>query len=181
MSKLYARIFTIADYEEEEDWLRQQNQNGLKIVKFTAPCFYTFEECEPQDVIYRLDYREDADTDEYRRMASDFGWEYFGQFLGWLYFRKPAADADVNGEDELFSDNASRAEMAESILRTRFVPVALIFFVCVLPNLYNAVSGRMGLLSGFFGAFFGIMLGIYIYLIIHCGRKLKEIRDRYRN
>ena len=57
MRKTLVRFFTIADYEEEELWLRKQHRNGLKLVKMTPPFFFTFEECTPEDVIYRLDYR----------------------------------------------------------------------------------------------------------------------------
>ena len=44
MRKTKIRFFTIADYEDEELWLRRQHQNGWKLVKMTSPCFYTFEE-----------------------------------------------------------------------------------------------------------------------------------------
>ena len=84
------RFFTIADYEEEELFLRAQHNNGWKLVKMTPPCFYTFESCQRQDVVYRLDYKNSEQTDEYMRMVGDFGWEYAGRCVGWLYFRKPA-------------------------------------------------------------------------------------------
>ena len=57
MRKKFIRFFTIADYKEEERWLREQHKQGWKLVRMTVPCFYTFESCEPQDVIYRLDYK----------------------------------------------------------------------------------------------------------------------------
>ena len=51
MRKTFIRFFTIADYEDEEVWLRRQHQNGWKLVKLIVPCFYIFESCEPEDVI----------------------------------------------------------------------------------------------------------------------------------
>lgn len=51
------RFFTIADYEDEEIWLRVQHKKGWKLVKTIIPCFYIFEKCEPEDVIYRLDFK----------------------------------------------------------------------------------------------------------------------------
>ena len=68
MRKTLIHIFTIADYEEEEMWLREQHRSGWKIVKMTPPCFYTFESCEPEDVIYRLDYKNSGQTYDYMRM-----------------------------------------------------------------------------------------------------------------
>lgn len=180
MRKTVVHLFTIADYEEEEIWLRRQHNNGWKLVKMIPPVFYVFESCEPEDVIYRLDYKNADPIDEFRQMAADFGWEYITQCTGWLYFRKPAADAETEGEEELFSDPASRAEMAEHVVRTRLLPITGIFLCCVIPNLLNAVRGVMGSFSGFFTGFFGFMFVIYVANILHCGFKLKAIRDRYR-
>ena len=179
MRKTFIRFFTIADYKDEEIWLRNQHKAGWKMVKMTPPCFYTFESCEPQDVIYRLDYRNSGQTEEYLQMLKDFGWEYFEQCLGWLYFRKPADAVEEEAEGELFSDNGSKVDMVSHIIKTRFVPLAIIFLCCVIPNLINAVSNKLGTLSGFFGAVFGIMFVIYVYLILHCGFKLKRIKDTY--
>lgn len=50
------KFFTIADYEEEEQWLREQSRRGLMLEKFTPPLKYEFRETEPADMIYRLDY-----------------------------------------------------------------------------------------------------------------------------
>lgn len=180
MRKTFIRFFTIADYEEEEAWLREQHQSGWRLVGLTPPCFYVFEACEPQDVVYRLDFKNAKPSGEYLQLARDFGWEYFMSSMGWLFFRKPTDAAMEPDEDELFSDNASRADMAASIVRTRLVPIAIIFLCCVLPNLFNAVSGRLGAFGWIFTRLFGAIFLLDVYLIVHCGIKLKRIRDRYR-
>ena len=41
MRKTRIRFFTIADFVEEEKWLRDQHRNGWKILKMTFPCFYS--------------------------------------------------------------------------------------------------------------------------------------------
>ena len=180
MRKTFIRFFTIADYEEEEVWLREQHKRGWKLAKMTPPCFYTFESCPAQDVFYRLDYKNSEQTDEYMQMLRDFGWEYVGQCIGWLYFRKAAADAESEEDGEIFSDNASRAEMASHVVKTRLTPLAIIFLCCVIPNLLRALGGDyLGGFGTFFGVLFGILFVIYVYLIIHCGTKLKRIRDKY--
>ena len=181
MDKTFIRFFTIADYEEEEIWLREMHKKGWRLIDMTPPCFFRFEACQPQDVIYRLDYKDDGQTEEYLRMAADFGWEYCDQYFGWLYFRKPADEARAEGEDQLFSDHASRAEMAGRIVRTRLLPLLLIFVCCLLPNLINAIEGKMSAAGGILGAILGILTALYVYLIVHCGLKLKAIRDRYRD
>ncbi|MBR2578294.1 MAG: DUF2812 domain-containing protein [Erysipelotrichaceae bacterium] len=179
MNRTMIRFFTIADFEDEEIWLRQQHQQGLKLVKMTIPCFYTFEECEPQDVIYRLDYRNGLQDEEYMRMFKDFGWECFDECLGWLYFRKPAFEVNDEEEGEIFSDNMSRIGFVENIIKTRLIPLCVIFLCCVIPNLLNSMNGRLGGYSEIFTVIFSVMFMIYVYLIIHCSLKLKNIRDRY--
>ena len=180
MNKTMIRFFTIADYEEEEDWLRKQHKDGWKLVKMIPPCVYLFEACEPDDVIYRLDYRNSRQTDEYMQMMKDFGWEYFAQCFGWLYFRKPADAAGTEQDGELFSDNASRVELVSHIVKTRLVPLTVIFLCCVLPNFLRCASGEyIGGFGSFFSIFFGIMFVVYVILIVYCGNKLRKIRSRY--
>ncbi len=182
MRKTIVRFFTIADYEEEEVWLREQHRRGWKMVKMIPPCLYFFESCEPEDVIYRLDYKNWESPKEYMQMLSDFGWEYFAQCMGWLYFRKPAAAADSEEEGELFSDNASRIERVRYIVRTRLLPLCVAFFGCVVPNFFRAVSATPGQgLGVFLSILFGALFVVYVFLIVYCGMKLKRLKDRYLN
>ncbi len=180
MRKTLVRFFTIADYEEEEIWLREQHRNGWKPVKVTPPCFFTFEACEPEDVIYRLDYRNNSQTAEYMKMLQDFGWEYFAQCFGWLYFRKPAAEVQTEADGELFSDDASRVELVTHVARTRLIPLCVIFLCCVIPNFmrYTSEAGSSGASLGF-AITFSVLFVIYVFLIIYCGIKLRRIRRRY--
>ena len=75
--KTEIRIFTIADYEEEEVWLREQHRQGWKLVNTNLPVFYHFVKCEPEDVVYRLDYKNSEEDGNYMQMFQDYGWEYF--------------------------------------------------------------------------------------------------------
>lgn len=181
MRKTFVRFFTIADYEEEEAWLRSQHQNGWKLVKMVPPCFYVFEACEAQDMIYRLDFKNDKRTDEYMQMLRDFGWEYLGECFGWLYFRKPASDAETEADGELLSDDESRLDHITTIVKTRLWPLVVIFLCCVLPNLFRyTLGGHAGGLEAFFAIFFGVMFVVYAFLITYTGIKLKRKRDRYK-
>ena len=55
-TKRLFRFWTIADFEAEEEFLREQHKQGWKFVKYTLPGFYTFEASTPEDVIYQLDF-----------------------------------------------------------------------------------------------------------------------------
>lgn len=179
MRKTFVHFFTIADYEEEEAWLSQKHSEGWKFVKLTPPCFYVFEECEPEDVVYRMDYKNAGETEDYLQMMRDFGWEYFAKCLGWLYFRKKAEGTAE--ERELFSDDASRAEMAAQVARTRLIPMCVIFLCCILPNFIISLNGQP------FGGWrlaativFSALFAFYEFLLIYCGAKLARIRRKYR-
>lgn len=181
MHKTVVRFFTIADYEEEEIWLREQHKKGWKLDRMTAPCFYGFESCEPEDVVYRLDYKNSEQTDEYMQIIRDYGWDYCGNNLGWLYFRKSAHSFESEADGELFSDNVSRVEMVGRIVKTRLLPLAVIFLCCIIPNLLRAINGMGGTLGSIFLWVFGVLFAVYAFLLTYCGIKLKKIRKKYQN
>lgn len=178
--KTVIRFFTIADYEEEEVWLHNQHKNGWKLSRMVPPCFYVFEKCVPEDVSYRLDYKNNEETGNYFQIFRDYGWEYIGRCFGWLYFRKPLSETDSEQEGEIFSDNESRVDMINHVVKTRLFPVVIIFLCCVLPNLFRSIN-TSDPLATVFTVFFSAVTLLYIYLIICCGLKLRKLRKKYKN
>lgn len=85
------RFFSILEYEEEQAYLRAMHQSGWKLLRVSGLCLYSFEACEPEDVVYQLDYNKDglAHKAEYVQMFADCGWEYLQDYVGYSYFRKP--------------------------------------------------------------------------------------------
>jgi len=181
MNKVKVRIFTIADYEEEEVWLRSQHRKGLRLVKMIPPCFFVFEPCRPEDVVYRLDYRNGEQTGDYFQLFRDYGWEYCACCVGWLYFRKPASEVRSEEDGEIFSDDASRAAMIRHILLTRMLPLLIIFLCCLLPNWTVTLQGGFGRAGAFFSGVFTALLLLCLYLFIHCGGKLRKLQRRYEH
>lgn len=171
--KTFIRFFTIADYNEEEIWLRDQHRSGWKLVKMIPPCFFIFEECRPEDVIYRLDFKNNAQNPEYMQMLADFGWDYCGKCVGWLYFRKPASAVVYEEDGELFSDNASRLEMVEHLFKMRLFPLLIIFLCAVVPNLIRSLDSGM---SAFLTGMCGTLFVVYVFLLVYCSMKLKRIK-----
>ncbi len=179
MGKIKVRFFTIADYEEEEAWLRTQHQNGLRLVKFVVPCFFVFEECTPQDMIYRLDFKNGEQREDYLQMFRDYGWEYVTSCVGWLYFRKAASEVQAENDGEIFSDGETKVAMIQHIMRTRMFPIAAVFLCCVVPGwICTITGGAFYLKTGFI--LFSVLLLLYIYLIAHCGGKLRKLRKKYQ-
>ena len=172
--KMMIRFFTIADYEEEEIWLRQQHKRGWKLMKTVLPCFYLFESCAPEDVVYRLAYKNNTENSDYFQLFQDYGWEYFNRCLGWLYFRKPVSETDTEQDIEIFSDDSSRIDMVNHIVKTRMLPLLVIFFGCLVPNLIRSVNTSLP-----FTIIFTLMFFLYLYLFLHCGFKLRKLRKNY--
>lgn len=172
------RFFTIADYEEEEIWLHNQHKNGWKLIEMKPPCLYVFEKCSSEDVAYRLDYKNNSETANYFQMFTDYGWEYIGHCAGWLYFRKPSSEMESVYDGELFSDNESRIDMIDHVIKTRLLPFLLIFLCCVLPCFIRSIVSK-DLLTIAFTILFAITTGLYIYLIVYCGMKLRNLREKY--
>ena len=138
-TKTELRYFTIADWKQEEDYLRRRHQQGWKFTNVTFPGIYHFTRCTPEDVVYQLDYNPEglADREAYLQIFQDCGWEHLTDFVGYSYFRKPAA-AMGEGEEEIFCDDDSRREMLLRVLRHRLPPLILLFFVAILPNFFFA-------------------------------------------
>lgn len=172
-TKLKIRFFTIADYIEEEIWLREMHNEGWKLVKMVPPCFYKFEKCEPEDVIYRLDFKDNTENPDYMKIMDDFGWEYTGKCVGWLYFRKSASAAENENEGEIFSDNESRIEVIINVLKKRLLPIAVIFLLIIIPYTLHAITG---IYSIGYKIFWALIFVLYVLLIFRTVIKFAKLK-----
>jgi len=135
-TKTEFKFFTIPEWEKEQDYLREQHKRGWKFVRVNFLCMYHFEKCEPEDVIYQLDYNQEGRVhkEEYIQMFQDCGWEYMQDYVGYSYFRKSASE--MKGEEEIFCDDSSRLDMMKRVIKGRMLPLVAIFFLVILPNIY---------------------------------------------
>lgn len=173
------RFFTIADYNEEQTWLEEQHKNGLKLVKVTAPCFFTFEECVPEEVSYRLEFNKGKVTDDYLQMYEDYGWEYIGECMNWSYFRKPVVESAVEGENEIFSDDESRLNMIDRIVHTRLIPVIAALITVISINMRSMLEESgvwYGSARGVVNIVLIAILVVDICLVSHCLRKFRKLK-----
>lgn len=97
------RWFSIMDYEKEANYLSKRHQQGWKFHEAAFPGIYTFHKCEPENVVYQLDYNNAVKKNqrEYVQMFEDCGWEYVQNFNGYCYFRKPMAQMQQKEENHL--------------------------------------------------------------------------------
>lgn len=156
--KIKLAFFTIPEYKKEEDWLQKQHRAGLKLTKATLPCFYTFEKCEPEDVVYQLDYNKEGMNNkaEYVQMFKDCGWEHITDMAGYSYFRKPVSE--MVEDEEIFSDDASKMDMIDRVFKGKMIPLITIFLLIIIPQLF---------IQSFVGHTLGwILFGVYVVLFI---------------
>ncbi|MBD5113935.1 MAG: DUF2812 domain-containing protein [Ruminococcaceae bacterium] len=175
--KRRVRFFSPVDWEKEEEYLRKQHSEGWKFVRYTGS-HYVFEKCEPEDVVYQLDFKGDEkDMDEYIQMFKDCGWEYLQDMYGYSYFRKPAAEMKEN-EEGIFCDNESRLEMLKNIYRRRISPLFVIFFMIIIPQLVTQTlqarlhaeeGGDLYLFPKLLSIVFAIMFVLYLAIFIKFG------------
>ena len=126
-------------------------------------------------MIYRLDYKNNSQNEDFMLMMKDYGWEYLTQCLGWLYFRKPASSITNENEGEIFSDNASRANMLQNIIYTRMFPLLIIFLCCIIPNFSWFFKESIPI-----AVLWSIVFMGYVVLLAHCGRKLWDMKKELK-
>ncbi len=70
------KVFQLVDYEKEEKYLSEMHANGWRFVD-TNGYKYTFDRCEPENVVYRIycsNLKEDREN--LTTLFRDYGWEY---------------------------------------------------------------------------------------------------------
>lgn len=142
-TKTELKFFSVPEWKKEEQYLREQHQKGWAFTKVTGVGLYHFQKCKPQDVVYQLDYNPDsaAQKDEYLQMFRDCGWEYLQNYVGYSYFRKPAGEMAGTAE-EIFCDDASRLDMMNRVFKGRMIPLLVIFFLIIVPQIINQGLNR---------------------------------------
>ena len=158
------KYFSIFDHEKEQEYLSEMHRHGWKFVKVTGFCIYHFEECEPEEVVYQLDYNQEGikNKDEYVKMFNDCGWEYLQDYVGYSYFRKPADE--MNDNEEIFCDDSSRLEMMRRVIRGKVLPIGVIFFCCLLPQFIDSLDDG----EYIWAILSGILVAIYSGFFVRC-------------
>jgi len=107
--------FWVWNLEEEKAFLEEKARQGL-ILKSVSLGGYTFEESQPKNLIYQMDFRgldRKISEDEYIQLYEDAGWNLAGRLGGWYYFSQESSeDIDLL----IFNDNASKSLVYKRIL-----------------------------------------------------------------
>lgn len=171
------RFFTIVQWEAEQAYLQRRHRQGWALDWVSAQCVYHFTRCEPQDVVYQLDYNREAlrHKEDYVQMFVDCGWEYIQDCMGYCYFRKPKS-AMKGTEEGIFCDDASRLDLMMRVFRGRMIPLLVMFFLVLLPQLYlhrHLATTQDVAITVLYGG----ILALYLWIFLSFGRKVWQYKS----
>lgn len=171
--------FTLPEYEEEEQYLREMANKGYLLENVSAVGIYQFKKSEPIDMVYRIDFnpQKKENRDSYLQMYKDYGWDYLLDVNEFSYFCKPYDGA----EDDIFSDNESRVAMIKRIVFRKMLPILALFILIFVPQ-YIRVT-ELGCytdpLSIFLYILCTVCLIIYVSLMARCYKGFKRLKEKY--
>lgn len=177
--KTELRIFTIADWEKEEQYLRKRHREGWRFVKVGLLGVYHFEKCTPEDVVYQLDYNQEGleHKDEYVQMFRDCGWEYMQDFGGYSYFRKPVSE--MQGEEGIFCDDESRLDMMRRVFSGRYFPLLIVLVLLILPNLFEQFQSSDADAPVLLVLFL-VLFAVYLWIVVSFGYRYWKLKKLQR-
>lgn len=170
-TKTEIRLFTVPEWEKEQDYLRQMHKMGWKLVRVNGLCMFHFVRYQPEDVVYQLDYNQEgiSHKDQYVQMFQDCGWEYLQDYVGYSYFRKPAAQMQAN--ETIFCDDTSRMDMIKRVFTGRMVPLLVLFLCLIVPNFISMILLKnwvliciYAMILGLYGVVFAKFLVVFLRL-----------------
>ena len=137
------KLFFVWEYEKEEKWLNEMAMNGWVLVN-VGLCRFTFEKCEPNEYIIRMEMRQK--DDDYISFMEDTGAQFIGRCLQWQYFKRKSE----LGQFDIFSDINSRIDHLKNIHKTTSM-LALANLLLGIVNLnmgiYNTSNSIVAVLN----------------------------------
>lgn len=172
------RWFDLMAYEEEAKWLSEMHADGWRFVSVNMIGWYTFEKCQPEEVVYQLDFFQNQKKDEssYRQMFADCGWEYVATLNQYHYFRKPKNEMDNAQDEEIFCDEESRYDMLMRIYKGRVLPLIVIFCATIVTNVTSILNH-----SSFgepIGILYIIVVVLYWFIFVRFLMKYHHVKQR---
>ncbi len=162
------KLFWAWQDDREEAWLGEMSRQGLHLVHAGAFGQYSFEQGQPRDYAYRMDFVTNANKNpDYYQLFRDAGWEHVEEMSGWQYWRKEIVDGKV---PEIYTDNASKIQKYQRLigLLILYYPIFIIF----LSRYNDQIGERYGTVVGgiyeiaFFLFFAIVMVNLFVLMMI---------------
>lgn len=113
------------------------------------------------------------DKAEYLQMFEDCGWEYIQDYAQYSYFRKPASA--MQGTEEIFCDDDSRAQMLLRIFKHRYLPFAALVLLNLLILLMNGDIYDSYIITALYCGIIVLYIAVLITFVVRY-RKFKNRR-----
>lgn len=157
MKKVW-RFYTIAEYEQEEQWLNEMAKEGWNLTA-VGLCRYIFRRGTPGEYIYKLDVVERTASDEVRESYFNFLTEcnirIVGELKDWLFLQKKASDGPFDMKDDTYAKLRHINKIYSFTMRT-FCRLLTTFACIVVGCFVGLLISSNPQLDDFFR---GIMLG----------------------
>ena len=91
MNKVIVKLFTLDEFEKEENWLNEMSENGMELIKADF-IWYTFRPREKDKYQYKIMFYDKAKSgsewDDFMEILSESGIEVVSRYFNWLYLKK---------------------------------------------------------------------------------------------
>jgi hypothetical protein len=166
---------------EEETWLEEMSRQGLHLASAEKPGGYVFHHGKPSDFVYRIDYRElDDDEQYYLQIFEDSCWQHVAVSDGWHYFRQQVGEG-IN--PEIFTDADTKIQKFTRIKNRVVFFLALCAMFSIVFSFYpdNEPGSRhwwIGMISNGSGLLFsGLVMVFLVTGYFKLDRRIRKLRN----
>ena len=180
MKQKFHKWFWVWEYEKEQKWLNDMAAKGFGLCH-VGPCTYWFDDCEPHEYTYYLEFAEhhpsSAAGQEYLSFLSECGVDYIGNYMRWIYLRRKNT-GEIAERFELHTDLDSKIAHLRRIILL-ILPALLLNLYYFGWNLFLVISRHMDLsiMVSFISLTVSSLLGYAAFRIGTQIHKLKKERQ----
>ena len=171
MNKVIVKLFTLDEFEKEENWLNEMSENGMELIK-AGFIWYTFRPREKDKYQYKIMFYDKAKSgpewDDFMEILSESGIEVVSRYFNWLYLKKENDGTPF----QLF--NTVREELAHVNKIKQISTLLLIIESLVLASELITMIGS----GHIYLTIPTVMVALVWLLVFKVDRGLKKLSDR---
>ena len=179
ITKRVWRFWTIAEYEQEEQWINEMARDGwaLTAVGF---CRFIFRRTRPGEFIYKLDMVERTTQDEvkesYFNFLTECGIRIVGEYKDWIYLQKRAADGPFDMKNDTYAKLRKVNKIYSFAIRTICRLLRIFMVLIMLFSMVELFVEDPGIIDFSRGMMAGIGIGSVIALTLIWVPIVKKLR-----
>jgi len=156
--------------DKEEAWLQEMARQGLHL-KSPGLGSYTFTQGEPREMVYRLDFLNDAkNRASYLQLFQDADWEHVGELSGWHYWRKARSGTE---NDEIFTDADSKIQKYR-----RLINYLLVTLPIYIPMYIVVINRKTGIIETIVLVAMLLILALYGFFFIKLQQRINQLKTQ---